>query len=137
MAETIRQVTYYKVMVPNKTGEGARLLGALHNAGVNLLAFSGFPAGKKAQFDFIPDDPASFERAAARAGIKAGAKKTVFLVQGEDRVGALAEIFAKLAAAKVNIIALDGIAAGFSRYGAIFWVKPKDTAKAARAAGAV
>lgn len=137
MAETIRQVTYYKVMVPNRTGEGARLLGALHNAGLNLLAFSGFPAGKKAQFDFIPDDAASFERAAARAGIKTGAKKTVFLIQGEDRVGALADIFAKLAAAKVSIIALDGIAAGFSRYGAIFWVKPKDVAKAARALGAV
>lgn len=137
MAETIRQVTYYKVMVPNRTGEGARLLGALHNAGLNLLAFSGFPAGKKAQFDFIPEDAASFERAAIRAGIKTGAKKTVFVVQGEDRVGALADIFAKLAAAKVNVIALDGIAAGFSRYGAIFWVKPKDVAKAARALGAV
>ncbi len=137
MAETIRQMTYYKVMVPNRTGEGARLLGALHNAGLNLLAFSGFPAGKKAQFDFIPDDAASFERAAIRAGIKTGAKKTVFVVQGEDRVGALADIFAKLAAAKVSIIALDGIAAGFSRYGAIFWVKPKDVAKAARAVGAV
>ena len=137
MAETIRQLTYYKVMVPNRTGEGARVLGALHNAGLNLLAFSGFPAGKKAQFDFIPDDAASFERAAIRAGIKTGAKKTVFVVQGEDRVGALADIFAKLAAAKVSIIALDGIAAGFSRYGAIFWVKPKDVAKAARAVGAV
>ncbi len=137
MAETIRQMTYYKVMVPNRTGEGARVLGALHNAGLNLLAFSGFPAGKKAQFDFIPEDAASFERAAARAGIKTGAKKTVFVVQGEDRVGALADIFAKLAAAKVSVIALDGIAAGFSRYGAIFWVKPKDVAKAARAVGAV
>ena len=137
MAETIRQVTYYKVMVPNRTGEGARLLGALHNAGINLLAFSGFPAGKKAQFDFIPDDAPAFEREAKRAGIKAGAGKTVFLVQGEDRVGALADILAKLAAAKVSLIALDGISAGFSRYGAIFWVKPKDVTKAARAVGAV
>ncbi len=137
MPETIRQLTYYKVMVPNRTGEGARVLGALHNAGLNLLAFSGFPAGKKAQFDFIPEDAASFERAAARSGIKAGAKKTVFVVQGEDRVGALADIFAKLAAAKVSFIALDGIAAGMGRYGAIFWVKPKDVAKAARAVGAV
>jgi len=137
MAETIRQVTYYKVMVPNKTGEGARLLGRLHNAGINLLAFSGFPAGQKAQFDFIPDDAPAFERAAKQAGIKVGAGKTVFLVQGEDRVGALADILAKLAAAKVSLTALDGISAGYGRYGAIFWVKPKDTVKAARAVGAV
>jgi len=133
MAETIRQVTYYKVMVPNRMGEGARLLGALHNAGINLLAFSGFPAGKKAQFDFIPEDAPAFERAAKGAGIKAGAGKEVFLVQGEDRIGALADIFVKLAAAKVSITALDGIAAGMSRYGAIFWVQPKDVAKAVRA----
>jgi len=137
MADTVRQVTYYKVMVPNRIGEGARLLGALHNAGINLLAFSGFPAGKKAQFDFIPEDAASFERAAKSAGIKVGAGKPVFLVQGEDRVGALAEVFSKLAAAKINVTALDGISAGFSRYGAIFWVKPKDVAKAARAVGAI
>ncbi|MCI0330114.1 MAG: hypothetical protein L0196_04065 [candidate division Zixibacteria bacterium] len=137
MADTIRQVTYYKVMVPNKAGQGARLLEGLRGSGINLLAFSGFPAGKKAQLDFIPEDPAAFERTAKAAGIKVGAGKAVFLVQGEDRAGALSDILAKLAAAKVSLIALDGIAAGFSRYGAIFWVKPKDTAKAARAVGAV
>ena len=137
MSESIRQVTYYKVMVPNKAGVGARLLDGLKNSGVNLLAFSGFPAGQKAQLDFIPEDPAAFERTAKQAGIKIGAGKPVFLIQGDDRVGALAEISAKLAAAKVNITALDGISSGMGQYGAIFWVKPKDTAKAARALGAV
>ncbi len=132
MADTIRKVTYFKVMVPNKTGEGARLLGALKDAGVNLLAFSGFPSGKKAQLDFIPEDGAAFQQAAKRAGIKAGAGKEVFLVQGDDRTGALSEIFSRLAQAKINLTALDGVAAGGGRYGAIFWVKPKDVAKTAR-----
>lgn len=135
--ETIRQATYFKVTVPNKAGQGARLLEGLKSSGVNLLAFSGFPAGKKAQLDFIPEDPAAFEHTAKQAGIKIGAGKPVFLIQGEDRVGALADIFAKLAAAKINVTALDGISSGMGRYGAIFWVKPKDTAKAARAVGAV
>jgi hypothetical protein len=90
--ESVRQVTYYKVMVPNKAGAGARFLDGLKNSGVNLLAFSGFPVGKKAQLDFIPEDPAAFERTAKQAGIKISAGKPVFLVQGEDRVGALAEI---------------------------------------------
>ncbi|MCI0405876.1 MAG: hypothetical protein L0Z48_12430 [candidate division Zixibacteria bacterium] len=137
MSESIRQVTYYKIMVPNKAGQGARLLDGLKNSGINLLAFSGFPAGKKAQLDFIPEDPAAFERTAKQAGIKVSAGKPVFLVQGEDRVGALAEISAKLAAAKINLTALDGISSGMGQYGAIFWVKPKDVVKAARAVGAV
>ncbi len=135
--ETIRQATYYKLMVANRAGQGGKLLEGLKNSGVNLLAFSGFPAGKKAQLDFIPEDPAAFERTAKQAGIKLAAGKPVFLVQGEDRVGALAEISAKLAAAKINITAFDGISAGSGQYGAIFWVKPKDTAKAARAVRAV
>lgn len=137
MPETIRQLTYYKVMVPNKAGQAARLLEGIKNSGVNLLAFSGFPAGKKAQLDFIPEDPTAFERTAIQAGFKVGAGKPVFLIRGEDRVGALADIFAKLAAAKINVTALDGISAGSGLYGAIFWVKPKDVAKTARAVRAV
>ncbi len=137
MADTIRKVSYFKVMTANKAGEGARLLGALKDAGVNLLAFSGFPSGKKAQMDFIPEEGLAFQQAAKRAGIKVGVGKAVFLVQGEDRSGALAEILSKLAAAKVNVIALDGVSAAAGRYGAIFWVKPKDVAKAARLLWAV
>jgi len=137
MADTIRKVSYFKVMAANKAGEGARLLGALKDAGVNLLAFSGFPAGKRAQMDFIPEDGLAFQQAVRRAGIKVGTGKAVFLVQGEDRSGALAEILSKLAAAKVNVIALDGVSAAAGRYGAIFWVKPKDVAKAARLLWAV
>ena len=54
MAETIRQVDYYYVETPNKPGEAARALAAVKDAGVNLLAFSGFPSGRKSQLDFVP-----------------------------------------------------------------------------------
>src|SRR5262245_33036775 len=57
MAESIRRVQYFYVMAPDKPGEGARALKTLSEAGVNLLAFSGFPAGKRAQLDFIPENP--------------------------------------------------------------------------------
>src|SRR3972149_5967222 len=100
MADTIRKVAYYKTDVPNKPGEGARLLGALKDAGVNLLAFSGFPSGRRAQGDFIPEDEAAFKKAAREAGLKLSARKSCFLVQGEDRVGAVADILSTLAGAK-------------------------------------
>jgi hypothetical protein len=56
----------------------------------------------------------------------------VFLAQGDDRVGALTQILGKLAQAKINVVALDAVTAGKRRYGAMFWVKAKDVAKASR-----
>lgn len=137
MADTIRKVAYYKTEVPNRPGEGVRLLGALRDAGVNLLAFTGFPHGRKAQIDFIPEDEAAFKKAAKGAGLKVGAKKSCFLVQGEDRVGAVADVLSKLAAAKINVTAVDAIVAGGGRYGVILWVKPEAVAKTKRLLKAV
>ncbi len=136
MADTIRKVAYYKTEVPNKAGEGARILGILKDAGVNLLAFSGFPSGRRAQIDFIPEDDAAFRMAAKKAGLKMGAKKTGFLVQGDDRVGAVSDIMTKVAEAGINITALDAIVAGGGRYGVIFWVKSEDVRKTAKLIGA-
>ncbi len=136
MAERIRRVDYFYIEAPNKPGEGAKVLSALRDAGVNLLAFSGFPKGGKAQIDFIPADTAQFKAAAKKAKLNISAKKRGFLVQGEDQPGAIARIMGKLSAVNVNVTALDGIAAGKGRYGAILWVKSADFAKAAKALGA-
>jgi hypothetical protein len=135
MTETVRKVDYFYVEAPNKPGEGAKVLAALRDAGANLLAFSGFPSGRKAQLDFIPEDTITFKAAAKKAGLKLSPKKTGFMVQGEDRPGAVAEITGKLAAANVNITAIDAVCAGAGRYGAILWVKAADVRKAAKALG--
>jgi hypothetical protein len=39
MAEEVRQVEHYSASIPNKVGKGARVLRALRDAGVNLIAF--------------------------------------------------------------------------------------------------
>lgn len=136
MATTIRRTAYFSMKSPNRAGQGARLLGDLAAQGVDLLAFTGFPAAGGAQLDFIPYDVAKFNRAARRLGLKTGKKKTVFLAQGADQPGAIAKICGKLAQARINMTAMDAVAAGKGRFGAIFWVKPKDVAKAARVLGA-
>lgn len=132
MAETIRRVDYFYILTPNRPGEAARALKALKDAGINLLAFSGFPKGRRAQLDFIPADPAALVKAAKRAGWKLSAKKSGFLIQGEDRSGAVADILGKLADAKINVTAVDAVCAGADRYGAILWVKPPDLKRAAK-----
>jgi hypothetical protein len=135
MADEIRRVDYFYVTVPNKPGEGARALGALRDAGVNLLAFSGFPSGRAAQMDFVPEDAAAFRRAARAAKWKVVGPKKAFLVAGEDRPGAIADMVQKLADAKINITAVDAACAGSGRYGAIVWVAARDVARAAKLLG--
>jgi len=129
---SIRKVDYYSARVPNRAGAGAKLLGAMKGAGVNLLAFTGFPERGGVQVDFVPQNGAAFRSAANKAGLKHSARKTAFLVQGDDRVGALTTITAKLAEARISLVALQAVTAGKSRYGAIFWVKKKDVARAKR-----
>ena len=84
-----------------------------------------------------PDDPVLFRKALSKAKLKVRAKKTGFLVQGDDRPGVVAEVLQKLADAKVIVTAVDGVSAGGGRYGAILWVKPENVNKAAKALQAV
>jgi hypothetical protein len=132
MSQSIRRVDYFHLMVPNTPGQGARVLAALAAERVNLLAFSGFPNGRKGQLDLIPENSAALKRAARKLGLALSARKTGFLVQGTDRVGAMTRLLDTLSAAKINITAMDAVTAGAGRFGAIFWVKPKSIARAAR-----
>ncbi len=60
---------------------------------MNLIAFSGFPAGRQPQLDFIPADAVAFKSVAKVNKWKVVGPKRGFLIQGDDdRVGAIAEI---------------------------------------------
>lgn len=133
--DTIRKVDYFVMDVSQKVGEGARVLNAIQDAGVNLLAFTGFPNGRKAQIDFVPEDPTAFLAAAKRARLRVRTKKSGFILQGDDRPGAVAGLMSRLAQAKINVTAIDAVCAGQGRYGAIFWVKPRDVKKTTRVLG--
>ena len=136
MAETIRRVEYYYVVVPDKAGSGASVLGALQEGGVNLLAYLGFPSGRgKSQIDLVPEDPAAFKQAARQAGLKLSRGKRAFLVDGDDRIGAVADLTRRLAEAKVNVTAACATTVGSGRYGMILWVPPASYTKAAKTLG--
>jgi len=136
MADSVRVVEYFYVSAPQKPGVGAALLNELRQAGVNLLALSGFPSGRGAQIDFIPEDGAAFRAAAKKAKWKVTGPKKAFLLAGDDRPGAVADVLQKLADAKINVTAVDAACAGSGRYGAILWVAPRDVTRAARTLGA-
>ena len=56
-----------------------------------MLAFTAFPRARRAQADFIPEESATFKSAVKKLGLQVSERKTGFLLQGEDRVGALIE----------------------------------------------
>jgi len=136
MRDTIRKVDYFSTRVPDQPGQTFRVLSTLVSAGVNLLACTGFPRGRSAQIDVVPDNTRKFRAAARKAGLNFNPQKTGFLIQGDDRPGALAGNLKKLADARVNVTAVDGLSAGKGRWGAILWVKPEDVRKASKALGA-
>jgi hypothetical protein len=135
MDPTVSIADYFYIEAPDSPGEGARALGALRDAGVNLLAVSGFPAGRRAQIDFVPTDPTAFRAAARAARWKVTGPKKVFVIQGEDRMGVMADLYGKLAAAKINVISSQAICAGAGRFGGLLWVAPRDVKRAAKALG--
>lgn len=135
MPDTIRKVDYYYITAPDKPGEGARIFGALRDAGVSLLAVHAFPSARKSQIDLVPADTVAFLSAVKNAGLKVSKPKAMFLIEGDDRAGALAPTMSRLGAAKINVIAVSAVRAGVGRYGALLWVDQKDVRKAAETLG--
>jgi len=133
MADTLRKVEYFYTLLSDAPGQGAKVLAGLAAEGVNLLAFSGFPAARKA---LVPENAAALKQAAKKLGIKLSAGKKGFLLQGDDRVGAMTQLLDTLAGAKINVTAMDAVTTGDGRFGAIFWVKPQAVARTAKLLGA-
>jgi hypothetical protein len=136
MADLIRTAQYFKVQVADKPGEVARMLSPLRDAGVNLVAVYAFPRNRRTQVDVVPEDPLAFKNVAKQAKWKMQGPKTCFLVDGDDRPGALADLTAHLGSAKINITAVNGRTASQGRFGAMLWVKSRDVKKAAKVLGA-
>lgn len=121
--------------MPHKVGEGARLLNALKDAGVNLIGFLGYPKSARiAEVIIVVDEKAPNPvRIAKKAGVELGRKQKAFVVTGEDRLGAVAGKASALAAAGINIVSVHALAGGTGRYSALVCVDSADYRKAAKA----
>ena len=137
MANKVSKVKYCYVTTSSRAGQGAQVLEVLADADIDLLAVTGFPTkGGKAQIDLIGDDMAAIRRVARENGWRLSKIKKAFLIQGDDRVGAVYRQLQKLADKRINVTATNAVCAGKGRYGMLLWVKPKDYARASKALGA-
>jgi hypothetical protein len=137
MADAITRIDYYMGIIPNKTGEGARILKALTDAGINLTGFLGYPkTARNSEVVFIVDEKTpAIAGLAKKAGVALGKKQKGFFVNGEDRLGAVSEKMSALAAAGINVVSLHAMCAGAGRYGALIVVDAKDVRKAGKTLG--
>lgn len=135
MADLMRTAQYFKVTIADKSGTLAHMLAPLHDAGVNLLAVHAFPRNRRTQVDVVPEDPTAFKDVTKPLRWKVQGPKVCFLVDGDDRPGALVDLTDQLGLAKINLTAVTATTAGQGRFGAILWVKSRDVKKAAKVFG--
>ena len=136
MAEKIHQGEYYHANVRDKPGEAYHMLSAISGSGVSLMAFNAVPMGSdQTQLVLFPENPEALVRVAAKTGIVLSGPHQAFLIQGDDELGALAQIHRRLFDASVNVYASSGVADGRGGFGYVVYVRTEDVDKAAQALG--
>ncbi len=136
MTLTIRGVEYFTIMVEDRPGEAYALLTKLAAAGVSLVAFDAVPmdAGHT-QLVLYPEDRDSLARAGETHGLVATGPQRAFLIEGDDHLGALADIHARLYDTGINVYRSSGLTDGQGGFRYLLHVKPTDWEPAANALG--
>jgi hypothetical protein len=134
MAFKIRRVDYFYTTVKDQPGEAYKVLSILASLGINLLAITAVPFGPMStQLTIFPEDTGKLRSEAQKSGLKLDGPQSAFLIQGDDKLGALVEVHMKLYEANVNVYASSGVADGKGTYGYIIYVQPDDYERAAAA----
>jgi hypothetical protein len=136
VSATIRPVEYFYLMVKDRPGEAYRLLSQLAAFEVNLLAFNAIPMDSNhTQLVLFPEDTETLAVAVEKAGLALTGPERAFIVQGDDRLGALVDIHLKLLEAQINVYASSGVTDGRGGFGYIMYVRPDDYHHAANLLG--
>ena len=136
MACTIRRVDYFHTTVRDQPGEAYKVLTTLQELGTNLLAFTAVPIGSDVtQLTIFPEDSHLLLHQANDTGLKLDGPHPALLVQGDDKLGALATIHRDLYQANINVSASSGVTDGQGSFGYVIYVRPEDFDRAVGAIG--
>jgi hypothetical protein len=134
MPLTVRSAEYFYARIANDPDKAYALLAQLAVEEIALLAFSAVPYGANhLELTLFPDRSASLLEAAAKLGWELTGPQHAVLVQGDDHLGALADVHKCLSDAGVSIYASTGVTDGSGRYGYVIYFKEDDHLEAARA----
>jgi len=134
MSFKIRKIDYFYCSVVDQPGEAYKLLAQLEQSGINLLAFTAIPVEPaRTQLTLFPDTPDKLVVEAKRTSFELDGPHPAILVQGDDELGALAEIHQVLYEANVNVYASNGVTDSKGSFGYLLYVRPEDYERATAA----
>jgi len=136
MPFSVRRIDYFSTTVRDQPGEAYKLLATLADLGINLVAFTAVPVGPlHTQLTIFPDDSGNLTSEAQKDRLVLDGPHPALLVQGDDKLGALAEVHKKLSQANVNVYASTGVADQNGRFGYIIYVRANEYDRAVAALG--
>lgn len=134
MAIQVRPVEYFYLRVETDPHKAYDFLAQLASEDINLLAFSAVPFGPNHfELTIFPEKSVNFQALAEQAGWNAAGPQHAILIQGDDRLGAVADIHRKLQEAGVSVYASSGVTDGHGRYGYVIYTREGDHLSAAKA----
>jgi len=137
MAVTVRRVEYFHTTVSGDPGDAFELLTHLARLGVNLVAMSSVPLGPEAtQLTLFPEDSHKLQAAARSASLTLNGPHAAVLAQGDDVIGAIADIHRRLQQHGVEVYASSAVTDGKGYFGYVLYVRSEDAARAAQALSA-
>jgi hypothetical protein len=134
MSFKISKVDYFYCTVVDQPGEAYKLLSQLEKSGINLLAFTAIPIGpNRTQLTIFPEISEKLVVEAKRSSFALDGPHRAILVQGDDELGALAQIHHLLYEANVNVYASNGVTDSRGSFGYLLYVRPEDYERATAA----
>jgi len=137
MSARVRRVAYFHVIVDDRPGVAYALLASMASGGVNLLAFNAIPLGmNKTQLVLFPEEEDRLARLAEEQGLDLSGPQHAILVQGDDRLGVLADVHRQLFEAGLNVVSSAGLTDDHGGFGYLLYLRHEDVDRAANVLGA-
>jgi hypothetical protein len=134
MALSVRTAEYFYARITNEPDKAYQLLAELASEEVTLLAFSAVPYGSHhVELTLFPDNSDGLIRVATRLGWELTGPQHAVLIQGDDHLGALADIHKCLSEEGVRVFASTGVTDGMGHYGYVIYFQEEDHVDATRA----
>jgi len=131
MALDILQVESYNITVEGRITHASQLLSTIAGAGVDFHAFKAIPVKtNQTQFTLFAKDNSKMISGAEKSGLVLDGPYFALLIKGDEKAGALADIYKKLSQAGIQVDEACGIADINAGYGVILYIKQEDCGKA-------
>lgn len=134
MAFNIIQVEYYNTIINNHIVNASELISKIVENGVDFYAFNAIPLNHdRTRFTFFAKDSSKMIDRSKKSGLRLDGPYFALLIKGDEKPGALADIYQKLAKEGIQVDQACGIADVNSGYGVILYLKQEDCSKAINA----